>query len=69
MSSILRMIQISEDALRKGCERAEDLFRLNRLRAYDDAGAWFDAVYWALGVDVGMRQELEKASTAATAPT
>jgi hypothetical protein len=52
------MIQISEDALRDGCERARDLFLLNRLRGHDDAAASFDAVYNALGLDPEMRARL-----------
>ncbi len=54
------MIQISADALRQGCERAHDLFLLNRLRAPDEAAAGFAAVYQALGVDPGMRESLEQ---------
>ena len=41
------MIQISEDALRDGCERAHDLFLLNRLRAHNEAATSFEAVYTA----------------------
>lgn len=55
------MIQISEDALRDGCERAHDLFLLNRLRAHDEAAAGFDAVYCAFGIDGEMRDELRTA--------
>lgn len=55
------MLQISDDALREGCERARDLFLLNRLRELDEAGASFDAVYDALGVDIGMRSRLHAA--------
>ena len=55
------MIQISEDALRDGCERAHDLFLLNRLRAQDEAAASFDAVYSAFGIDAEMRDELSAA--------
>ncbi len=54
------MIQISEDALRDGCERAHDLFLLNRLRAHNEAAASFDAVYEALGLDPEMREGLER---------
>ena len=53
------MIQISDDALREGCERAHDLFLLNRLRGHREASAGFDAVYEALGIDTEMREELE----------
>ena len=52
------MIRISEQALRDGCERAHDLFLLNRLRGHDEAAAGFDAVYEAFGVDHEMRARL-----------
>lgn len=55
------MIQIPHYALQEGCERAQDLFMLNRLRAPDEAAAGFAAVYEALGVDSGMREQLEQA--------
>ena len=55
------MIHISEDALRDGCERAHDLFLLNRLRAHDEAAESFDAVYGAFGLDTDMRDELRSA--------
>lgn len=55
------MIQISHDALREGCERAHDLFVLNRLRPREEAEACFAAVYEALGVDQEMRERLEHA--------
>ncbi len=55
------MIQISDDALRDGCERAHDLFLLNRLRGHDEAAASFDAVYEALGLDTRMREQLQRA--------
>jgi hypothetical protein len=55
------MIKISSGALREGCERAHDLFLLNRLRGQDDAASSFEAVYDALGVDGEMRQQLGKA--------
>lgn len=58
------MIQISPDALRVGCERAHDLFLLNRLRADDEAAAGFDATYRALGVDAEMRARLEESLSA-----
>ncbi len=53
------MIQISDDDLRQGCERAQDLFRLNRLRNHDEAAESFDAVYRALGLDSDMRERLQ----------
>jgi hypothetical protein len=55
------MIQISTDALDVGCERARDLFLLNRLRAPDEAAVGFAAVYQALGVDSEMRERLDRA--------
>jgi hypothetical protein len=55
------VIQISDDALRHGCERAQDLFLLNRLRDATEAEAGFDAVYRALGVDPEMRERLQEA--------
>jgi hypothetical protein len=53
------VIQISEDSLREGCDRAHDLFLLNRLRTHREASASFNAVYEALGLDIEMRQTLE----------
>lgn len=53
------MIQISPEALREGCDRAHDLFLLNRLRAHNEASASFDAVYEALGLDDEMREGLQ----------
>jgi len=55
------VIQISREALREGCERAHDLFLLNRLRDHHDAAAGFDAVYRAHGIDADMREGLERA--------
>lgn len=55
------MIQIPQNALREGCERAQDLFALSRLRTPDEAAAGFAAVYEALGVDFEMRARLEEA--------
>src|SRR5947209_20061729 len=49
------------DALREGCERAEDLFRLNQARDRDAAADSFDAVFDALGVDGEMRERLHDA--------
>lgn len=57
------MIRIDAEALREGCERAHDLFLLNRLRHHDEAAAAFDAVYTAFGLDLSMREELEEAVT------
>ena len=55
------MIQVSQEALREGCERAHDLFLLNRLRDHENAAAGFDAVYRAHGIDADMREGLERA--------
>lgn len=55
------MIQISPGALREGCERAHDLFLLNRLRGHAEAAASFEAVYRAHGIDAEMRGGLEQA--------
>jgi hypothetical protein len=54
------MLTISPDALREGCERAHDLFTLNRLREASDAADSFDAVFEALGFDVDMRRRLQQ---------
>jgi hypothetical protein len=55
------VIRISQHALRDGCERAQDLFLLNRLRDQEEAAESFEAVYRALGIDPSMRRELESA--------
>lgn len=55
------MIQISNRALREGCERAQDLFLLNRLRTDQHPDAGLAATYDALGIDAGMRDELQAA--------
>lgn len=55
------MIQISPQALQDGCERAHDLFLLNRLRGHHEAERGFDAVYQALGIDHQMREGLQAA--------
>lgn len=47
--------------MREGCERAHDVFLLNRLRDHDEAAAGFDAVYRAHGIDADMRARLERA--------
>jgi len=53
------MIRISARALREGCERAQDLFLLNRLRSHDDAVSGFEAAYAAFGLDGEMRERLQ----------
>jgi hypothetical protein len=55
------VIRIPQRALLEGCERAHDLFMLNRLRRDEEAVASYDAVYRALGIDEGMREQLESA--------
>lgn len=55
------MITIPPEALREGCERAHDLFMLNRLRTHEDAAHSFDAVFQALGIDEAMREQLHDA--------
>lgn len=55
------MLQISAQALREGCERAHDLFSLNRLRPHHEASSRVDAVYQALGIDGEMRERLKEA--------
>jgi hypothetical protein len=57
----VEMLQISEEALRDGSQRAHDLFMLNRLRHNDDAAASFSAVFERLGIDIEMRQGLQPA--------
>jgi hypothetical protein len=55
------VIEISREALREGCDRAHDVFLLNRLREHEDAAAGFDAVYRAHGLDRDMHEGLERA--------
>jgi hypothetical protein len=55
------VIRIQQHARREGCERAHDLFMLNRLRGEEEAADSFDAVYRALGVDEAVRERLESA--------
>jgi hypothetical protein len=54
------MLQISDDALRDGCDRARDLFLLNRLRTPEEALAGFDGVFSALGLNDDMRLRLQQ---------
>jgi hypothetical protein len=55
------MIQISDESLRDGCDRARDLFLLNRLRHPDEAALGFDAAFAALGLHNAMRPHLYEA--------
>jgi hypothetical protein len=55
------MLSISPESLREGCERAQDLFRLNSLRPPSEAADSFDAVFEALGFDQQMRGRLQEA--------
>ena len=55
------VIHISTHALREGCDRARDLFLLNRLRDHEEAAAGLDETYQALGVDGPMREHLTDA--------
>jgi hypothetical protein len=55
------VIRISQHALRDGCERAHDLYMLNRLRGAQEAAECFESVYRALGIDSAMREQLELA--------
>jgi hypothetical protein len=55
------MIQISDDSLRDGCDRARDLFMLNRLRHPDEGALGFDAAFTALGLENDMRPQLYEA--------
>ena len=53
------MLNISDDSLREGCERAYDLFKLNSVRDREVASQSFDAVFEALGFDYPMRARLQ----------
>jgi hypothetical protein len=55
------MLQITDQALREGCERVHDLFKLNQARGHEDAAKSFDAVFDALGVDAAKRAHLHDA--------
>jgi hypothetical protein len=57
------MLSISPDTLREGCERAQDLFRLNSRREQEEAADSFDAVFEALGFDYRMRARLQDTLT------
>jgi hypothetical protein len=55
------MLEISHEALREGCERARDLFLLNRLQGPVAAARTTDDVFAALGIDAEMREDLANA--------
>jgi hypothetical protein len=55
------MLEISHEALREGCERARDLFLLNRLQGPVAAARTTDDVFAALGIDAEMREDLADA--------
>ena len=55
------MLEISREALREGCERAQDLFRLNRLQGPAAAAQTTEDVFGALGIDADMREDLARA--------
>ena len=55
------MLTITPTALREGCERAQDLFRLNATRPPEAAAGSFDAVFEVLGFEPAMRAELQAA--------
>ena len=61
LDALIVLIHISTHALRDGCDRARDLFMLNRLRSHPEAAACLEATYQALGVDGPMREHLEDA--------
>jgi hypothetical protein len=52
------VLEISHKALREGCDRARDLFLLNRLQGPVAAGQTTEDVFAALGIDAEMREEL-----------
>jgi hypothetical protein len=54
------MLSIFAEALLEGCERAQDLFLLNRLQGPTSAGETLAAVFDALGIDGEMRLHLER---------
>jgi hypothetical protein len=55
------VLNISDDSLREGCERAHDLFTLNSARERGAASDGFDAVFEAFGFDYPMRARLQDA--------
>jgi hypothetical protein len=55
------MLEISHEALREGCDRARDLFLLNRLQGPAAAAQTTEDVFEALGIDAEMREDLTRA--------
>jgi len=53
------MLNVSEQALREGAERACDLFRLGRLSSHDDAEAVVQRLWRAFGIGREQLQELD----------
>src|SRR3954452_3240326 len=58
------MLEISHEALREGCDRARDLFLLNRLQGPAAATQTTEGVFEALGIDAEMREDLGRALAA-----
>jgi hypothetical protein len=54
------MLEISPEALREGCDRARDLFLLNRLQGPAAAARTTEDVFAALGIDPEMREDLAR---------
>ena len=52
------MLNIPEQALHEGAQRACDLFRLGRLRPQEDAERSFQALWRAFGVSPEQQEEL-----------
>jgi hypothetical protein len=54
------MLQISDEALQQGMDRARDIIVLNRLRGHDDGQAAFTALWKAFGLGDEQRAEMEE---------
>lgn len=52
------MLNIDDQTLREGLDRAADLFKLQRLSTHDDAEVLAASVYANFGLDEGRRLEL-----------
>jgi hypothetical protein len=57
------VLEISREALREGCDRAHDLFLLNRLQGPEAATRTTANVFAGLGIDEDMRADLTRALT------